>query len=38
MSENALFPQIDPFEMTDPQWNDGMAFKLHGAGRLTLRA
>jgi 3-oxoacyl-[acyl-carrier protein] reductase len=31
-------PQIDLFEMTDEQWNDGMALKLHGARRLTLRA
>jgi NAD(P)-dependent dehydrogenase (short-subunit alcohol dehydrogenase family) len=31
-------PQIDLFEMTDQQWDDGMALKLHGARRLTLRA
>ncbi len=31
-------PQIDLFEMTDAQWNDGMALKLHGARRLTLFA
>ena len=31
-------PQIDLFEMTDAQWDDGMALKLHGARRLTLRA
>jgi 3-oxoacyl-[acyl-carrier protein] reductase len=31
-------PQIDLFEMTDEQWEDGMALKLHGARRLTLRA
>lgn len=31
-------PQIDLFEMTDAQWEDGMALKLHGARRLTLRA
>ena len=24
-------PQIDLFEMTDAQWEDGMALKLHGA-------
>ena len=24
-------PQIDVFEMTDAQWEDGMALKLHGA-------
>ena len=29
-------PQIDLFEMTDQQWDDGMALKLHGARRLTL--
>lgn len=31
-------PQIDLFEMTDQQWNDGMELKLHGARRLTIRA
>jgi 3-oxoacyl-[acyl-carrier protein] reductase len=31
-------PQIDLFEMTDAQWDDGMAMKLHGARRLTVRA
>lgn len=31
-------PQIDLFEMTDGQWDDGMALKLHGARRLTIRA
>src|SRR5271170_3471402 len=31
-------PQIDLFEMTDAQWDDGMALKFHGARRLTLRA
>jgi 3-oxoacyl-[acyl-carrier protein] reductase len=31
-------PQIDLFEMTDSQWQDGMALKLHGARRLTIRA
>jgi 3-oxoacyl-[acyl-carrier protein] reductase len=31
-------PQIDLFEMTDAQWDDGMALKLHGARRLTLKA
>jgi hypothetical protein len=30
-------PQIDLFEMTGKQWDDGMAFKLHGARRLKLR-
>jgi 3-oxoacyl-[acyl-carrier protein] reductase len=31
-------PQIDLFEMTDAQWDDGMALKLHGARRLTIAA
>lgn len=31
-------PQIDLFEMTDAQWQDGMALKFHGARRLTIRA
>jgi 3-oxoacyl-[acyl-carrier protein] reductase len=31
-------PQIDLFEMTDGQWDDGAALKLHGARRLTIRA
>jgi len=31
-------PQIDLFEMADEQWEDGLALKLHGARRLTLRA
>jgi 3-oxoacyl-[acyl-carrier protein] reductase len=31
-------PQVDLFEMTDVQWDDGMALKLHGARRLTIRA
>ena len=31
-------PQIDLFEMTDAQWEDGLALKLHGARRLTLQA
>jgi 3-oxoacyl-[acyl-carrier protein] reductase len=31
-------PQIDLFEMTDGQWDDGMALKLHGARRLTIQA
>jgi 3-oxoacyl-[acyl-carrier protein] reductase len=31
-------PQIDLLEMTDEQWNDGLALKLHGARRLTIRA
>jgi 3-oxoacyl-[acyl-carrier protein] reductase len=30
-------PQVDLFEMTDEQWEAGMALKLHGARRLTLR-
>ena len=31
-------PQIDLFEMTDAQWDGGMALKLHGARRLTVEA
>lgn len=31
-------PQIDLFEMSDAQWDDGLALKLHGARRLTIRA
>ena len=31
-------PQIDLFQMTDAQWDDGMALKFHGARRLTIRA
>src|SRR5580698_9244388 len=31
-------PQIDLFEMTDSQWDDGMALKFHGARRLTIEA
>jgi NAD(P)-dependent dehydrogenase (short-subunit alcohol dehydrogenase family) len=31
-------PQIDLFQMTDAQWDDGMALKLHGARRLTVQA
>ncbi len=31
-------PQIDLFEMTDEQWDSGMALKLHGARRLTISA
>jgi 3-oxoacyl-[acyl-carrier protein] reductase len=30
--------QIDLFEMTDAQWDAGMALKFHGARRLTIRA
>jgi len=30
--------QIDLFQMTDAQWDDGMALKLHGARRLTMQA
>jgi 3-oxoacyl-[acyl-carrier protein] reductase len=30
--------QIDLFEMTDVQWDDGLALKLHGARRLTVAA
>jgi len=31
-------PQIDLFQMTDAQWDDGMALKLNGARRLTMAA
>jgi 3-oxoacyl-[acyl-carrier protein] reductase len=31
-------PQIDLFEMTDEQWDSGLALKLHGARRLTIEA
>lgn len=31
-------PQIDLFQMTDQQWDSGMALKLHGARRLTVAA
>lgn len=31
-------PQIDLLEMTDEQWDAGMALKLHGARRLTIQA
>jgi 3-oxoacyl-[acyl-carrier protein] reductase len=31
-------PQIDLFEMTDKQWQDGLELKLHGARRLTILA
>jgi 3-oxoacyl-[acyl-carrier protein] reductase len=31
-------PQIDLFQMTDAQWDDGMALKLNGARRLTIKA
>jgi 3-oxoacyl-[acyl-carrier protein] reductase len=31
-------PQIDLFETTDAQWDDGAALKLHGARRVTMRA
>jgi len=31
-------PQIDLFEMTDAQWNEGMTLKFHGARRLTILA
>ncbi|WP_233236551.1 SDR family oxidoreductase [Bordetella sp. LUAb4] len=30
--------QIDLFDMTDEQWDDGFALKLHGARRLTIAA
>jgi 3-oxoacyl-[acyl-carrier protein] reductase len=31
-------PQIDLFQMTDAQWDDGMSLKLNGARRLTIEA
>jgi 3-oxoacyl-[acyl-carrier protein] reductase len=31
-------PQIDLLEMTDAQWDDGLALKLHGARRITIHA
>lgn len=31
-------PQIDILEMTDAQWEDGLALKLHGARRITIHA
>ena len=31
-------PQIDLFDMTDEQWEGGLALKLHGARRLTIAA
>jgi 3-oxoacyl-[acyl-carrier protein] reductase len=31
-------PQIDLFDMTDEQWDNGMNLKLHGARRLTIQA
>ncbi|HTZ67953.1 MAG TPA: SDR family oxidoreductase, partial [Roseiarcus sp.] len=31
-------PQIDLFEMTDAQWDAGLALKLHGSRRLTIAA
>ena len=31
-------PQIDVLEMTDEQWDAGMALKLHGARRLSVAA
>ena len=31
-------PQIDLFDMTDEQWDAGLALKLHGARRLTIES
>src|SRR5258705_7826900 len=31
-------PQIDVLEMTDDEWDRGLALKLHGARRLTIAA
>ena len=30
--------QVDLFDMTEEQWDEGMALKLHGARRLTIAA
>jgi 3-oxoacyl-[acyl-carrier protein] reductase len=31
-------PQMDLFQLTDAQWDAGMALKFHGARRLTIQA
>jgi 3-oxoacyl-[acyl-carrier protein] reductase len=31
-------PQVDVLEMTDEQWDDGFALKLHGARRLAIHS
>ena len=31
-------PQVDVLDMTDEQWDDGFALKLHGARRLAVHA
>jgi 3-oxoacyl-[acyl-carrier protein] reductase len=31
-------PQVNLFEMSDEQWQDGLELKLHGARRLTILA
>ncbi|MER5794832.1 SDR family oxidoreductase [Streptomyces sp. NPDC001980] len=31
-------PQVDLFDMSDEQWDQGLALKLHGARRLTVAA
>jgi 3-oxoacyl-[acyl-carrier protein] reductase len=31
-------PQIDLFQLTQEQWDEGMALKFHGARRLTIQA
>jgi 3-oxoacyl-[acyl-carrier protein] reductase len=31
-------PQLDLFELTDEQWDDGLALKFHSARRLTIAA
>ena len=31
-------PQIDLFQLTDVQWDDGLVLKFHGARRLTIQA
>jgi 3-oxoacyl-[acyl-carrier protein] reductase len=31
-------PQLDPFKMTEEQWNDGLGLKLGAARRLTIQS
>lgn len=38
INSSGAVPQVDLFEMTDEQWDSGLAVKFHGARRLTLRA
>src|SRR5580704_9751485 len=37
-AETVVKTVLDLFGMTDAQWDDGAALKLHGARRLTMRA